>query len=61
MTVNLKLALVEFIQTNFKILHERKIAEELPGRFLADLLLLIHGNKTSNHQNGLHVEQQTTQ
>jgi len=60
-TVNLKLALVEFIQTNFKILHEKKIAEELPGRFLADLLFLIHGNKTSNHQNGLHVEQQTTQ
>ena len=46
MTVNLKAALVEFIQTNFQTLVERNIAKELPSALLADVMLQVLGNQT---------------
>ena len=49
MTGNLRPALMKFIQTNFKVLVERKIARELPKHLLVDLILPILDTKTPNH------------
>ncbi len=61
LTANLKFALVEFIQTNFRILQEEKILKQLPSIFLADLLVQAYEEaKPSNDQNTLDGKQKKT-
>ncbi len=59
-TLNLKPALLNFIQKNLIIISEKNLAEDLPNLLLFDLLL-VNTEASKNHEKNLHLETQTSQ